>query len=162
MVEFEITRTIRAETLARIFKQFTEWVAQREDWQDSAAMVAIKGETLTLTADTEQQLQTMLQGLAVQLRVHCLPPELVVLKPCNRWQHHVTQEVRLAVGLDRSDAKALADWIAELGLPVRVKASRRQLRVSGPDRASVQKAVVQMRLHHGRGPLSVLATDRHA
>jgi len=160
MVEFEITRTIRAETLARIFKQFTQWVAQREDWQDSAAMVAIKGQTLTLTADSDQQLKAMLDGLAVQLRVHCLPPEWVLLRKLTRWQHHLTQEVHLAVGLDRGDAKALADWITELGLPVRVKTSRRLLRVSGPDRAAVQRAVVQMRLHHAHGPLSVLATDR--
>lgn len=162
MVEFEITRGIRAETLGRIFKQFTEWVARRQDWQDTAAMVAIKGQTLTLSADSTQQLDAMLKGLAVQLRIHCLCPELAILGKRVHWQQHVTQEVRLAVGLDRATAQALADWVADLGLPIKVKASRRQLRLSGEDREAVQKAVVQVRLHHGRGPLSVMPCERVA
>ena len=160
MVEFEITRGIRAETLGRIFKQFAEWVARRQDWQDTAAMVAIKGQTLTLSADSAPQLDAMLEGLATQLRIHCLSPELVMLGKCTHWQQHLTQEVRLAAGLDRGDAQALADWIAELGLPVRVKASRRQLRLSSADREAVQQAVVQVRLHHGQAPLSVMSSER--
>lgn len=162
MVEFEITRGIRAETLGRIFKQFADWVAGRQDWQDTAAMVAIKGHTLTLTAESTQQLEAMLGGLATQLRIHCLSPELVVLGKRTQWQQHITQEVQLANGLDRGDAQALADWIAELGLPVRLKTSRRQLRLSSADREAVQQAVVQVRLHHGQAPLSVMSSERAA
>ena len=145
MYEYVLTRDIRPETLRRFYEHLSRWLLTRHDWRDSSLSVAINGRRLTLTADTDGQLDAMLEGLWLQLRVHCLPRALFSMGLRKAGRAEVVQSLLLNEGLTQHEAALLNAHLKPLSLPVEARLYRRRLHLRSDSRPALQRALVQLR-----------------
>ncbi|MEJ2061368.1 MAG: YajQ family cyclic di-GMP-binding protein [Gammaproteobacteria bacterium] len=141
MPSFDVVSEVDSHELTNAVDQTNREISTRYDFKGSGAEVTQSDEMLTLTAQSEFQLNQMLDILRLKLSkrgidVACLEPGKI-----NEANQRATQEIKIRQGIDQAMAKQLVRITKDAKLKVQASVQGDQVRVTGKKRDDLQAAI---------------------
>ena len=143
MPSFDVVSEVDKHELANAVDQVNREVANRYDFKGSDARVEQSENTLTLHAQSEFQIEQIMDVLRQKLAKRGI--DLACMEPgrVEEANQRARQEVKIREGIDQAVGKKLIKIIKDARLKVQTQIQGEQLRVTGKKRDDLQ-AVIQL------------------
>ncbi|HLL89128.1 MAG TPA: YajQ family cyclic di-GMP-binding protein [Tepidisphaeraceae bacterium] len=146
---FDIVSEINLQEMDNAVNQAIKEVTTRYDFKGTAASVSElnrKDKELTLTADAEQQLDSVKRVLVEKMIKRGVDPKALDYQKLEQATHNtVRQKAKLKSGIDKDAAKAIVKTIKDLKLKVQASIQGEAVRVSGAKRDDLQAVIAHLK-----------------
>ncbi len=153
---FDIVSELNLQELDNAINQAVKEITTRYDFKGTAAMVEFnrKDKELTLTADAEQQLESVRKVIVEKMIKRGVDPKSMDPQKIEQATHKtVRQKVKLKDGIDKDTAKEIQKSIKELKLKVNASIQGETLRVSGSKKDDLQAVMAHLRANPPKIPI---------
>jgi len=154
---FDIVSEINLQEMDNAVNQAIKEVVTRYDFKGTAASISElnrKEKELTLTADSEQQLEVVRKSLVEKMIKRGVDPKSLDPQKLEQATHNtVRQKFKLKSGIDKDTAKAIQKTIKDLKLKVNASIQGDALRVSGSKRDDLQAVIAHLRANPPEIPI---------
>jgi cyclic-di-GMP-binding protein len=153
---FDIVSELNLQEVDNAINQAQKEIGTRYDFKGTAATVEFnrKEKTLTLTADAEQQLESVRKVVVEKFIKRGVDPKCWDAQKIEEATHKtVRQQVKLKDGIDKDTAKAIVKQIKDLKLKVQASIQGETLRVSGAKRDDLQAVIAHLKANPPEVPL---------
>ncbi len=154
---FDIVSEINLQEMDNAVNQAIKEVVTRYDFKGTSASISElnrKEKELTLTADAEQQLDSVKRVLVEKMIKRSVDTKCLDYQTLEHATHNtVRQKVKLKSGIDKEAAKEIQKTIKELKLKVNAAIQGESLRVTGAKRDDLQAVIAHLRTHPPEIPL---------
>lgn len=140
---FDVVSEVDMQEMDNSVNQVEREIGQRYDFKGSASSIELVGEEIKLAADTEYQLETILDMLRIRMAKRNLPLRSLVpgkIEPATKGT--VKQVITIQKGIAKDKGKDIVAAIKNLKLKVQAQVMDDQVRVSGAKKDDLQ-AVIQ-------------------
>lgn len=145
MPSFDIVSEVNMHEAANAVDQSNREVGTRFDFKGSGARYELNDSVITLQAETEFQLQQMLDILQPRLAKRGIDILCLKIDPPQVSGKQARQTVTLRQGIDAPLAKTLVKLIKDSKLKVQASIQGEQVRVTGKKRDDLQDAIALLR-----------------
>ena len=153
---FDIASEINLQELDNAVNQAVKEIATRYDFKGSAASLEFDRKTkeLKLTADAEQQLETIKSVLVGKMIKRGVDSRILDPQKFEQATHKTVRQLyKLKSGIDKETAKSIQKAIKELKLKVNASIQGESLRVSGSKKDDLQAVMQYLRENPPEIPL---------
>jgi len=154
---FDIVSEINLQEMDNAVNQAIKEVVTRYDFKGTSASISElnrKEKELTLTADAEQQLDTVKRVLVEKMIKRGVDTKCLDYQTLEHATHNtVRQKVKLKSGIDKEKSKEIQKTIKELKLKVNATIQGESLRVTGSKRDDLQAVIAHLRTNPPEIPL---------
>lgn len=154
---FDIVSEINLQEMDNAVQQATKEIITRFDFKGTAAGISElnrKDKELTLTADAEQQLESVKQVLIAKMIKRGVDQKVLDYQKLEHATHNtVRQKVKLKEGIDKEISKEIQKGIKELKLKVNASIQGEALRVSGAKRDDLQAVIAHLKANPPEVPI---------
>jgi uncharacterized protein YajQ (UPF0234 family) len=153
---FDIVSEIDLQEMDNAINQAIKEISTRYDFKGTAASVEFnrKEKELTLTADAEQQLESVRRVVIEKMIKRHVDPKAMDPQKIEQATHKtVRQKVKLKDGIDKDTAKSIQKTIKELKLKVNASIQGEALRVSGTKKDDLQAVIAHLKAHPPEIPI---------
>jgi uncharacterized protein YajQ (UPF0234 family) len=145
---FDIVSEVDLQEVQNAVVQAQKEIAQRYDFKGTHCTIefSVREKTLTLTADDEYRLKSLIDVLLERLIRRKVPVKALdygSIEPASGGT--VRQSVRLRVGIEKEDAKRLVKMIKDTRRKVQAQIMDDQVRVSGKSKDDLQALIALLR-----------------
>ena len=145
---FDIVSEINLQEMDNAVNQAVKEITTRYDFKGTAASVTFdrKLKELTLTADAEQQLESVRKVVIEKMIKRGVDPKSMDPQKIEQATHKtVRQQVKLKSGIDKETAKKIQKIIKDLKLKVNASIQGEALRVSSSKKDDLQAVMAHLR-----------------
>jgi cyclic-di-GMP-binding protein len=153
---FDIVSELNVQEMDNAVNQAQKEIGTRYDFKGTSASIEFnrKDKELTLTADAEQQLESVRKVMIEKMIKRSVDPMCMDPQKIEQATHKtVRQKVKLKSGIDKETAKELQKSIKELKLKVNVSIQGESLRVTGSKRDELQTVIAHLRANPPKIPI---------
>jgi cyclic-di-GMP-binding protein len=154
---FDVVSEINLQELDNAVVQAQKEIGARYDFKGTAAGVSElnrKDKELTLTAESEQQLETVTQLLVAKMIKRGVDPKVLDAQKMEQATHNtVRQKVKLKEGIDKETSKSIQKQIKDLKLKVNASIQGDALRVSGAKKDDLQAVIAHLKANPPEVPV---------
>ena len=154
---FDIVSEINLQEMDNAVQQAIKEVVTRYDFKGTSASISElnrKEKELTLTADLEQQLDSVKRVLVEKMIKRGVDPKCLDYQKLEHATHNtVRQKAKLKSGIDKDTAKEIQKAIKDLKLKVNASIQGESLRVSGSKRDDLQAVIAHLKANPPKIPL---------
>jgi hypothetical protein len=154
---FDIVSEINLQEMDNAVQQATKEIITRFDFKGTAAGISElnrKDKELTLTADAEQQLESVKQVLIAKMIKRGVDQKVLDYQKLEHATHNtVRMKVKLKEGIDKDISKEIQKGIKELKLKVNASIQGDALRVSGAKRDELQAVIAHLKANPPEVPI---------
>jgi uncharacterized protein YajQ (UPF0234 family) len=145
MPTFDIVSEYDAHEVDNAIDQANREVGTRYDFKDTNAKYELKEGAINLSAQSDFQLQQMLEILKAKMAKRQVDLQILDIKTPVIALNKATQEVKLKKGIDKELAKKVVQVIKDAKLKVQAAIQGEQVRVTGKNRDDLQETIALMR-----------------
>ncbi|WP_110655052.1 YajQ family cyclic di-GMP-binding protein [Salinicola halimionae] len=149
MPSFDIVSEFDRHEATNAVDQANREIQTRFDFRGVDASFALEGETVSLEADAEFQLQQMIDVLRNKLIARGIDPRCMDIQDAQTSGVKARQEVKLKQGLEQPDAKAIVKLLKDSKLKVQSAIQGDKVRVTGKKRDDLQQAIALLKGEQG-------------
>ncbi len=153
MPSFDIVSELDQHELANAVDQTNREVDARFDFKGADAKVEQTQEVLTLHAQTEFQLEQMLEILYKKMTKRGIDLKAVAPDDPVIQNLRASQKVNIKQGVDSDTAKKIVKYIKDSKIKVQASIQGDQVRVNGKKRDDLQEAIAAVKAHDFSLPL---------
>lgn len=154
---FDIVSEVNLQELDNAVNQAIKEVITRYDFRGTAAGISElnrKEKELTLTADSEKQLEAVKQVLISKMIKRSVEPSVLDYQKVEAATHNsVRVKVKLKEGIDKELSKKIQSQIKGLKLKVNAQIQGTELRVSGGKKDDLQAVIQHLKANPPEVPL---------
>lgn len=143
---FDVVSEVDMQEMDNSVNQVEREIGQRYDFKGSASSIELVGEEIKLAADTEYQLETILDMLRIRMAKRNLPLRSLVpgkIEPATKGT--VKQVITIQKGIAKDKGKDIVAAIKNLKLKVQAQVMDDQVRVSGAKKDDLQAVIQALR-----------------
>ncbi|WP_110687886.1 YajQ family cyclic di-GMP-binding protein [Salinicola aestuarinus] len=145
MPSFDIVSEFDRHEATNAVDQANREIQTRFDFRGVDASFALEGDTVSLEADAEFQLQQMLDVLRAKLIGRGIDARCMEIEDAQTAGVKARQQVNLKQGLEQADAKAIVKQLKDAKLKVQAAIQGDKVRVSGKKRDDLQQAIALLK-----------------
>ncbi|HWO57713.1 MAG TPA: YajQ family cyclic di-GMP-binding protein [bacterium] len=145
MPSFDIVSEVNLHEVTNAVDQANREVGTRFDFKGSAARYELQGSDIRLTAESEFQLQQMVDILKVKLAKRGVDLGCLAMEPPETLGRQARQTVHLKQGIDADLAKTIVRKVKDSKLKVQAAIQGDQVRVTGKKRDDLQAVIALLR-----------------
>jgi cyclic-di-GMP-binding protein len=145
MPSFDIVSEYDLHEVNNAIDQTVREVGTRYDFKDANAKIELKDESVHLSAQSDFQLQQILDILKAKMAKRQVDLQILDIKPPVIALNKATQEVKLKKGIDKELAKKVVQIIKNSKAKVQAAIQGEQVRVTGKNRDDLQEVIALMR-----------------
>lgn len=145
MPSFDVVSEVDKHALTNAVDQAGKVIVSRYDFKGVDAKFDRKEYDITITADTEYQLEAMLDSLRTSLPKNGIGVSCLEIKPVKTSGKQVKRDITVRTGLESELAKKLVKMIKDEKLKVQAAIQGDQLRISGKKRDDLQECIAFLR-----------------
>ncbi|WP_110650748.1 YajQ family cyclic di-GMP-binding protein [Salinicola peritrichatus] len=149
MPSFDIVSEFDRHEATNAVDQANREIQTRFDFRGVDASFTLEGETVSIEADAEFQLQQMIDVLRNKLIGRGIDPRCMEIKEAQTSGVKARQQVELKQGLEQPDAKAIVKLLKDSKLKVQAAIQGDKIRVSGKKRDDLQQAIALLKGEDG-------------
>jgi len=149
MPSFDIVSEFDRHEATNAVDQANREIQTRFDFRGVDASFTLEGETVSIEADAEFQLQQMIDVLRNKLIGRGIDPRCMEIKEAQTSGVKARQQVELKQGLEQPDAKAIVKLLKDSKLKVQATIQGDKIRVSGKKRDDLQQAIALLKDEDG-------------
>ncbi len=146
---FDVVSEVDLQEMDNAVTQAIKEVITRYDFKGTAASISElnrKEKELTLTADSEQQLEPVKRVLVEKMIKRGVDPKCLDYQKVEHAMHNTVRvKAKLKSGIDKETAKKIQKAIKDLKLKVNASIQGEALRVSGPKRDDLQAVMAHLK-----------------
>jgi len=154
---FDIVSEINLQEMDNAVQQAIKEITTRYDFKGTSASISElnrKDKELTLTADAEQQLDSVKRVLVEKMIKRGVDSRCLDYQKLEHATHNtVRQKAKLKSGIDKETAKEIQKSIKDLKLKVNASIQGEALRVSGAKRDDLQAVIAHLKANPPKIPL---------
>ena len=154
---FDIVSEINLQEMDNAVQQAIKEIITRYDFKGTAAGISElnrKDKEITLTADAEQQLNSVKEVLVAKMIKRGVDQKILDYQKLEQATHNtVRQKVKLKEGIDKETAKEIQKTIKEMKLKVNASIQGEALRVSGAKKDDLQAVMAHFRANPPKVPV---------
>ncbi len=154
---FDIVSEINLQEMDNAVGQATKEIITRYDFKGTAAGISElnrKDKEITLTADAEQQLNSVKDVLISKMIKRGVDQKVLDYQKLEHATHNtVRQKVKLKDGIDKDTAKEIQKTIKDLKLKVNASIQGESLRVSGAKKDDLQAVMAHLKANPPTVPI---------
>lgn len=154
---FDIVSEVNLQELDNAVNQAIKEVITRYDFRGTAAGISElnrKDKELTLTADSEKQLEAVKQVLISKMIKRSVEPSVLDYQKLEAATHNsVRVKVKLKEGIDKELSKKIQSEIKSLKLKINAQIQGTELRVSGGKKDDLQAVIQHLKANPPEVPL---------
>ncbi|HEV7301352.1 MAG TPA: YajQ family cyclic di-GMP-binding protein [Tepidisphaeraceae bacterium] len=154
---FDIVSEINLQEMDNAVQQAIKEIITRFDFKGTAAGISElnrKDKELTLTADAEQQLESVKQVLIAKMIKRGVDQKVLDYQKLEHATHNtVRMKVKLKEGIEKDVSKEIQKGIKELKLKVNASIQGEALRVSGAKRDDLQAVIAHLKANPPEVPI---------
>lgn len=145
MPSFDVVSEVNMHEVNNAVDQANREVATRFDFKGSGARFAVEESTVRLEAQSEFQLQQMMDILQTKLAKRGVDILSLDIQPAETSGKQARQGVRLKQGIESTLAKTLVKMVKDSKLKVQASIQGEKLRVSGAKKDDLQATIALLR-----------------
>lgn len=145
MPSFDVVSEVNMHEVNNAVDQSNREVTTRFDFKGSGARFTVEENTVRLEAQSEFQLQQMMDILQTKLAKRGVDILSLDIQPPETAGKQARQEVRLKQGIESTLAKTLVKMIKDSKLKVQASIQGEKLRVSGAKKDDLQATIALLR-----------------
>ena len=145
MPSFDIVSEVNLHELSNAVDQANREVGTRFDFRGSDAKLEQNGAEITLSAESEFQLQQMMDIFKLKLVKRGVDIESLETDKPETTGMRARQKARVRQGVDSDTAKKIVKLVKEAKLKVQAAIQGDQVRVTGKKRDDLQEAIAMLR-----------------
>ncbi len=145
MPSFDIVSEVDGHELQNAIDQVNKEIANRFDFKGSDAKVENKESVLTLSAQSDFQVQQIRPMLYEKLVKRGIDVQCLDESPIEQSGMRAHQRITVREGLDKESAKKVVKAIKEAKLKVQAAVQGEQVRVTGKKRDDLQQTMAMLR-----------------
>lgn len=145
MPSFDVVSEVNMHEVNNAVDQANREVTTRFDFKGSGARFEVEENTIRLEAQSEFQLQQMLDILQAKLAKRGVDILSLDVQPAETFGKQARQAINLKQGIETTLAKSLVKMIKESKLKVQAAIQGDKLRVSGAKRDDLQATIALLR-----------------
>ncbi|WP_110665955.1 YajQ family cyclic di-GMP-binding protein [Salinicola halophilus] len=149
MPSFDIVSEFDRHEATNAVDQANREIQTRFDFRGVDASFTLEGDTVSLQADAEFQLQQMIDVLRAKLISRGIDARCMEIEDAETSGVKARQQVKLKQGLDQADAKAIVKQLKDAKLKVQPAIQGDKVRVSGKKRDDLQQAIALLKGESG-------------
>jgi uncharacterized protein YajQ (UPF0234 family) len=154
---FDIVSEVNLQEMDNAVGQAIKEIITRFDFKGTAAGISElnrKDKELTLTADADQQLNSVKDVLVSKMIKRGVDPKVLDYQKLEQATHNtVRQKVKLKDGIDKDTAKEIQKAIKDLKLKVNASIQGETLRVSGAKKDDLQAVMAHLKANPPKVPV---------
>jgi len=154
---FDIVSEVNLQEMDNAVGQAIKEIVARYDFKGTAAGVSElnrKDKELTLTAESESQLETVTQLLVSKMIKRGVEPKVLDPQKMEQATHNtVRQKVKLKEGINKETSKAIQQTIKDLKLKVTASIQGDALRVSSAKKDDLQAVIQHLKANPPEVPI---------
>lgn len=145
MPSFDIVSELDLHEVNNAIDQANREVGTRYDFKNTNAAYELKEEVIHLTAQSDFQLQQMIEILKTKMAKRQVDLQVLDIKDPAIQLNKATQEVKLRKGIDKEMAKKVVQIIKDSKVKVQASIQGEQVRVTGKNRDDLQEIIAVMK-----------------
>jgi hypothetical protein len=145
MPSFDIVSEVNMHELSNAIDQTNREISTRFDFKDSDAQIEQTKDTLTLHAQSEFQLNQMVDVLHKKLAKRGIDIGVLEMGPPETQNRRARLPIKIKQGIDQEIGKKIVKLIKESKLKVQASIQADQVRVSGKKRDDLQQIMALLR-----------------
>ncbi|HWV15832.1 MAG TPA: YajQ family cyclic di-GMP-binding protein [Cellvibrio sp.] len=145
MPTFDIVSEVDKHNLTNAVDQASRVITNRYDFKGVDASFERKDYEITMTSDSEMQLEQMLDALRSSLHKNGIEISCLELKDVKQSGKQVKREILVRTGLESELAKKIVRIIKDAKLKVQAQIQGEQVRVTGKKRDDLQECIALLR-----------------
>ncbi len=145
MPSFDIVSEFDQHEVNNAIDQANREVGTRYDFKNTNAIFELKEEVINLSAQSDFQLQQMIEILKAKMAKRQVDLQILDIKNPVIALNKATQEVKLKKGIDKELAKKVVQIIKDSKTKVQAAIQGEQVRVTGKNRDDLQEIIALMR-----------------
>ncbi len=153
MPSFDVVSEVDKHALTNAVDQAGKVIVSRYDFKGVDAKFERKEYDITITADTEYQLDAMLDSLRTALPKNGIGVSCLDIKPVQTAGKQVKRDITVRTGLESELAKKIVKMIKDEKMKVQAAIQGDQLRVTGKKRDDLQECMAMLRAADTEMPL---------
>jgi uncharacterized protein YajQ (UPF0234 family) len=145
MPSFDVVSEVDKHALTNAVDQDSKVIISRYDFKGVDAKFDRKEYEITITADTEYQLDAMLDSLRTSLPKNGIGVSCLDIKPVKTAGKQVKRDITVRTGLESDLAKKIVKMIKDEKMKVQAAIQGEQLRITGKKRDDLQECIAFLR-----------------
>lgn len=145
MPSFDIVSELDNHEVTNAVDQANREIQTRFDFKDVDASFTLSDNTITMQAESDFQLQQMLDILQKKVTKRGIDLQSLEVKDPVLQLSKATQEIKLKQGIDQDSARKIIKIIKESKMKVQAQIQGDQIRVNGKKRDDLQEAIAMLR-----------------
>jgi cyclic-di-GMP-binding protein len=145
MPSFDVVSEVDKHALTNAVDQASKVIISRYDFKGVDARFDRKEYDITITADTEYQLDAMLDAFRASLSKNGIGVSCLDIKPVKTAGKQVKRDITVRTGLESDLAKKIVKMIKDEKMKVQAAIQGDQLRITGKKRDDLQGCIAFLR-----------------
>ena len=145
MSSFDVVSEVDLQEVRNAADQANREVSTRFDFKGSDAKLSLDGETVTLQAESEFQLEQMMDILQKKLAKRSVDIGCLEIGKAETANNRARQAVTIRQGIDTDTARKMVKEIKASKIKVQAQIQGEQVRVSGKSRDALQAVIALLR-----------------
>jgi uncharacterized protein YajQ (UPF0234 family) len=145
MSSFDVVSEVDLQEVRNAADQANREVGTRFDFKGSDAKLSLDGETVTLQADSEFQLEQMMDILQKKLAKRSVDIGCLEIGKAETANNRARQAVTIRQGIDTDTARKMVKEIKASKIKVQAQIQGEQVRVSGKKRDDLQAVIALLK-----------------
>lgn len=156
MPSFDVVSEVDKHALTNAVDQASKVIISRYDFKGVDAKFDRKEFEITLTADTEYQLDAMLDSLRTVLPKNGIGVSCLDIKPVKTSGKQVKRDITVRTGVETELAKKIVKLTKDQKLKVQAAIQGDQVRITGKKRDDLQECIAALRAAEFEIPLQYI------
>lgn len=145
MPSFDVVSEVDKHALTNSVDQAQRVITNRFDFKGVDAKFELKEYELTITADSEMQLDQILDVLRPAMAKNGIDVSCLEIGPVKSSGKQVKREIKVRTGIDKDLAKKIVALVKDKKLKVQASIQGEQVRVTGKKRDDLQECIAALR-----------------
>lgn len=145
MPSFDVVSEVDKHALTNSVDQAERVITNRFDFKGVNAKFELKEYELTITADSEMQLDQILDVLRPAMAKNGIDVSCLEIGPVKSSGKQVKREIKVRTGIDKDLAKKIVALVKDKKLKVQASIQGEQVRVTGKKRDDLQECIAALR-----------------
>ncbi len=145
MPSFDVVSEIDAHELANAVDQANREISNRFDFKGSDAKIELTDEAMTLSADSDFQIQQMQPIVLQKLTKRGIDISCLDQGEIQRSGQHAKQVILVRQGIDKETASKIVKTMKASKVKVQAAIQGEQVRISGKKRDDLQEAIAMLK-----------------
>lgn len=145
MPSFDVVSEVDKHALTNSVDQAQRVITNRFDFKGVDAKFELKEYELSITADSEMQLDQILDVLRPAMAKNGIDVSCLEIGPVKSSGKQVKREIKVRTGIDKDLAKKIVALVKDKKLKVQASIQGEQVRVTGKKRDDLQECIAALR-----------------